>query len=121
MPSKAAAPGLVAKGRCEARGHCYQVRKRFGRHLAHDLTSVRRHRDLADPEFATDMLVQLVAIGIDAKVSPIPSSNRRGVMGLVSYVIEEATRPCRPYYESLAALKKSPVSREPRGLVAHTS
>src|SRR2546427_189183 len=42
----------------EARGHCHQVRKRVGLHLAHDLTSVRLDGDLADAEFAADLFVQ---------------------------------------------------------------
>jgi hypothetical protein len=42
----------------ETRGHCHQVRKRVGLHLAHDLASVRLHRDLTDAEFAADLFVQ---------------------------------------------------------------
>ena len=39
-------------------GHRHQVRQRLGLHLAHDLTSVGLHGDLADAEFATDLFVQ---------------------------------------------------------------
>ena len=42
----------------EPRGHGHQIGKRFSRHLAHHLASVRLHRDLADPKLATDLLVQ---------------------------------------------------------------
>ena len=42
----------------ETRGHCHQVRKRVGLHLAHDLASVRLNGDLTDAEFAADLFVQ---------------------------------------------------------------
>src|SRR5215510_778458 len=42
----------------EPPGHYDQVRKRVGLHLAHDLTSMRLHGDLADPELAGDLFVQ---------------------------------------------------------------
>ena len=47
-----------ARAQSETRGHCHQVRKRVGLHLAHHLTSVRLHGDLTDPEFTTDLFVQ---------------------------------------------------------------
>jgi hypothetical protein len=38
--------------------HCHETGKRLGPHFSHDLTSMRLHRDLADPELAADLLVQ---------------------------------------------------------------
>ena len=59
-PERGTAAGSVLRrgAQSEALGHCHQVRKRVGLHLAHHLTSVRLHRDLADAEFAANLFVQ---------------------------------------------------------------
>ena len=38
--------------------HFHETGKRLGPHFSHDLTSMRLHRDLADPELAADLLIQ---------------------------------------------------------------
>src|ERR1700722_3547590 len=45
-------------GKAKSRGNIYQARQRAGSHFSHHSPSVRLHRDLADPELATDLLVQ---------------------------------------------------------------
>ena len=42
----------------QPRGHRHKARKGAGVHLAHHLTAVRLHRDLADAEFAAHLLIQ---------------------------------------------------------------
>ena len=42
----------------EARRHRDQIRQGLGFHLAHHLSSMRLHRDLADAEIAADLLVE---------------------------------------------------------------
>jgi hypothetical protein len=45
-------------GKAKSRGNIYQASQRVGSHFSHHSPSVRLHRDLADPELATDLLVQ---------------------------------------------------------------
>ena len=49
---------LSRRSQAESRGHGDQLGKRVCLHFAHHLTSVRLDRDLADPKFAADLLVQ---------------------------------------------------------------
>ena len=51
----------LAAAHAQPCGHGDQVGERLGLHLAHDLASVRLDGDLADAEFAADLLVQQAA------------------------------------------------------------
>ena len=45
-------------GKAKSRGNIYQASQRFGSHFLHHSPSVRLHRELADAELATDLLIQ---------------------------------------------------------------
>src|SRR6266404_9531980 len=49
---------LSAPDEAEYGGHIHQVGERVRLHLSHHATSVCLHRDLADAELATDLLIQ---------------------------------------------------------------
>src|SRR5260370_22951766 len=49
---------LSALGEAEYGGHIHQVGERVRLHLSHHAPSVCLHRDLADAELATDLLIQ---------------------------------------------------------------
>src|SRR5450631_3375808 len=51
--------GIWHRRRAQYRGHIYQLDERAGLHLSHHLAAVCFHRDLADAELATDLLIQL--------------------------------------------------------------
>src|SRR5271170_1590090 len=54
-----AVSGIWHRRRAQYRGHIYQLDERAGLHLSHHLAAVCFHRDLADTELATDLLIQL--------------------------------------------------------------
>jgi hypothetical protein len=51
-------PASVAGSDAELRGHVHEVRNRLCPHLSDHATSVCLHRNLADVELGTDLLVQ---------------------------------------------------------------
>ena len=50
--------GAMSGCHLEPRGHFYEVGERVGFHLLHHLAAVRLYRDLANAEFAADLLIQ---------------------------------------------------------------
>src|SRR2546430_5733030 len=59
----------------EPRGHFHQVGERIGLHLLHPLAAVGFHRDFADAELATDLLVQPAG---DHQVHDLPFATGEG-------------------------------------------
>src|SRR2546423_1572684 len=51
-------PWIHRRSEAESFGHFHQVGERVGFHLLHHLAPVRLHRDLANPELETDLLIQ---------------------------------------------------------------
>src|SRR5437762_708917 len=74
----------------EPRGHFHQVGERIGLHLLHHLAAVGFHRDFADAELATDLLVQPAG---DHQVHDLPFATGEGRV-TVSYCASNRSRIC---------------------------
>ncbi|MEY9101446.1 hypothetical protein ABIA24_004419 [Sinorhizobium fredii] len=69
MAKKSQEPTSLVVREPQLGSHVYQVGKRFRFHLAHDLTAVCLHGDLADTEFEADLLVLRAAVQKPATVA----------------------------------------------------